>query len=108
MIRRMLEQHLVSDKRWAALSIDLNKIRVYNETYGDLAGDQLIKALGAILTDIADENEFVGHIEASTELDLDERRARPTIGTGNVATVEGFVHDYLFFVQLIHLGHDSA
>ncbi len=64
MIRRMLEQHLVSDKRWAALSIDLNKIRVYNETYGDLAGDQLIKALGAILTDIADENEFVGHIEA--------------------------------------------
>lgn len=64
MIRRMLEQHLVSDNSWAALSIDLNKIRVYNETYGDLAGDQLIKALGAILTDIADETEFVGHIEA--------------------------------------------
>lgn len=64
MIRRMLEQHLVSDNPWAALSVDLNKIRVYNETYGDLAGDQLIKALGAILTDIADETEFVGHIEA--------------------------------------------
>ena len=64
MIRRMLEQHLVSDRSWAAMSIDLNKIRVYNETYGDLAGDQLIKALGAILTDIADDNEFVGHIEA--------------------------------------------
>ena len=64
MIRRMLEQHLVSDRSWAAMSIDLNKIRVYNETYGDLAGDQLIKALGAILTDIADENDFVGHIEA--------------------------------------------
>lgn len=64
MIRRMLEQHLVSDKAWAAMSIDLNKIRVYNETYGDLAGDQLIKALGAILCDIADETEFVGHLEA--------------------------------------------
>ena len=64
MIRRMLEQHLVSDRSWAAMSIDLNKIRVYNETYGYLAGDQLIKALGAILTDIADENDFVGHIEA--------------------------------------------
>lgn len=64
MIRRMLEQHLVSDRSWAAMSIDLNKIRVYNETYGDLAGDQLIKALGAILTDIADEHDFVGHIEA--------------------------------------------
>lgn len=63
-IRRMLEQHLVSDKPWAAMSIDLNKIRVYNETYGDLAGDQLIKALGAVLCDTADETEFVGHIEA--------------------------------------------
>ncbi|MDX2105506.1 MAG: response regulator [Candidatus Melainabacteria bacterium] len=63
-IRRMLEQSLVSDKKWAAMSIDLNKIRVYNETYGDLAGDQLIKALGAILVDIADETDFVGHLEA--------------------------------------------
>lgn len=64
MIRRQLEQLLVSDKHWAAMSIDLNKIRVFNETYGDLAGDQLIKALGAILTDVADDNDFVGHIEA--------------------------------------------
>ena len=59
----MLEQSLVSDKAWAAMSVDLNKIRVYNETYGDLAGDQLIKALGAILVDIADDEDFVGHIE---------------------------------------------
>lgn len=64
LIRRMLEQSLVSDKPWSAMSVDLNKIRVYNETYGDLAGDQLIKALGAILVDIADEGDFVGHIEA--------------------------------------------
>src|SRR5208282_4647037 len=63
-IKRMLEQCLVSDKPWAAMSIDLNKIRVYNETYGDLAGDQLIKALGAILVDVAEEEDFVGHLEA--------------------------------------------
>jgi len=55
---------MVSDKPWSAMSIDLNKIRVYNETYGDLAGDQLIKALGAVLTDVADDDDFVGHIEA--------------------------------------------
>lgn len=64
LIRRMLEQCLYSDKAWSVLSIDLNKIRVYNETYGDLAGDQLIKALSAILLDCADETEFVGHLEA--------------------------------------------
>ena len=51
LIRRMLDQCLISDKSWAAISVDLNKIRVYNETYGDLAGDQLIKALAAILVD---------------------------------------------------------
>lgn len=64
MIRRMLEQSLVSDRPWAALSIDLNNLRVYNETYGDLAGDQLIKALGAILMDSVSDNDFAGHIEA--------------------------------------------
>lgn len=64
MIRRMLEQCLVSDRPWAALSIDLNNLRVYNETYGDLAGDQLIKALGAILMDTVTDIDFAGHIEA--------------------------------------------
>jgi DNA-binding response OmpR family regulator len=80
LIRRMLEQSLVSDKPWSAMSVDLNKIRVYNETYGDLAGDQLIKALGAILMDVADEDDFVGHIEADdflfiTRPDGPERKA---------------------------------
>ncbi|MBS1996444.1 MAG: diguanylate cyclase, partial [Cyanobacteria bacterium SZAS LIN-2] len=80
LIRRMLDQCLISDKQWAALSVDLNKIRVYNETYGDLAGDQLIKALAAILVDCADDNEFVGHIEADdflmvTRPEVAERKA---------------------------------
>lgn len=79
-IKRMLEQCLVSDKPWAAISVDLNKIRVYNETYGDLAGDQLIKALGAILVDVSDDEDFVGHIEADdflviTRSEQPERKA---------------------------------
>lgn len=64
MIRRMLEQLLVADKPWAALSIDLNNLRVYNETYGDLAGDQLIKALGAVCSSAVSDGDFAGHIEA--------------------------------------------
>jgi DNA-binding response OmpR family regulator len=80
LIRRMLEQCLYSDKAWSVMSIDLNKIRVYNETYGDLAGDQLIKALAAILLDCADETEFVGHLEADdfimvTRPEVAERKA---------------------------------
>ncbi len=82
LIRRMLEQCLVSDRAWSAMNIDLNKIRVYNETYGDLAGDQLIKALGAILCDVADDNnDFVGHIEADdfimvTQTETAEQKAQ--------------------------------
>ena len=64
LIRQMLEQCLVWDKPWAALSIDLQNLRVYNEAFGDLAGDQLIKAVGAILSGLAGERDFVGHIEA--------------------------------------------
>lgn len=62
-IRRMLEQTIGSDTPQAYMSIDLNRLRVYNEAYGDLAGDQLIKALGAILLDVASDASFVGHIE---------------------------------------------
>ena len=64
MIRRMLEQLLVQDRHWAALSIDLNNLRVYNETYGDLAGDQLIKALGAVCSSCVSDSDFSGHLEA--------------------------------------------
>jgi diguanylate cyclase (GGDEF)-like protein len=63
-IRQMLEQCLVGDHNWSVLSIDLDNLRVYNETYGDLAGDQLIKALGAIVQETATESEFAGHIDS--------------------------------------------
>ncbi len=62
-IRRMLEQTISSEKPHSYMSIDLNRLRIYNETYGDLAGDQLIKALGAILLDVVSGSSFVGHIE---------------------------------------------
>lgn len=78
-IRRMLEQSLVFDRSWAALSIDLNNLRVYNDTYGDIAGDQLIKALGAILCDTASDNDFVGHVQSDDFLmivDLDSAETK--------------------------------
>lgn len=64
MIRRMLEQSMIMDRPWSALSIDLNNLRVYNETFGDLAGDQLIKALGAVCMNSCSDQDFAGHIEA--------------------------------------------
>lgn len=79
LIRRMLEQCLVSDRAWSALSIDLNNLRIYNETYGDLAGDQLIKALGAILIGLAGDNDFVGHLEADDFLMITQPELREEV-----------------------------
>lgn len=79
MIRRMLEQCLVSDKSWSALSVDLNNLRIYNETYGDLAGDQLIKALGAILMGLTGDNDFVGHLEADDFLMITQPERRDEV-----------------------------
>jgi len=79
MIRRMLEQCVVSDRPWAALSLDLNNLRVYNESYGDLAGDQLIKALSAILMDALSDNDFVGHLEADDFLMITQPERREAV-----------------------------
>lgn len=79
MIRRMLEQLLVQDRPWAALSIDLNNLRVYNETYGDIAGDQLIKALGAVVSSSVSDTDFSGHIEADDFLVITSPERRKTI-----------------------------
>jgi diguanylate cyclase (GGDEF)-like protein len=81
LVKRMLEQYLHHhDRPWAALSIDINNLRLYNEAYGDLAGDQLIKALGAILHESVNDQEFVGHLEADdfillTQPELGEEKA---------------------------------
>lgn len=79
MVRRMLEQCLVQDRPWAALSIDLNHLRIYNDSYGDLAGDQLIKALAAVCKESVDDNDFAGHIEADDFLVLTSPESRHRI-----------------------------
>lgn len=46
---------------WAVLSIDLDNLRVYNESYGQKRGDQMIKALAAVLKSVLIEDDFVAH-----------------------------------------------
>lgn len=46
---------------WALLSIDLDNLRVYNETYGENRGDQMIKALAAVLKSVLTEDDFLAH-----------------------------------------------
>jgi len=46
---------------WAVLSIDLDNLRIYNETYGETSGDQMIKTLAAVLKSVLSKDDFLAH-----------------------------------------------
>ena len=55
-------EHCLSEiNNWAVLSIDLDNLRVYNETYGEDRGDQMIKALAAVLKSVLTKDDFLTH-----------------------------------------------
>ena len=57
----VLEHTLKEVDDWAILSIDLDNLRVYNETYGESRGDQMIKALAAVLKSVLTQDDFLAH-----------------------------------------------
>lgn len=60
-VNNILEHCLTEVNDWAVLSIDLDNLRVYNETYGEIRGDQMIKALAAVLKSVVAQNDFIAH-----------------------------------------------
>jgi len=71
----ILEHCLMEIKDWALLSIDLNNLRIYNETYGEVRGDQMIKALAAVLKSVLLNDDMVAH-RGSDDFILLTRRDR--------------------------------
>src|SRR3989338_10077809 len=57
----LIDYCLNENEDWAILSIDLDNLRVYNETYGENRGDQMIKALAAVLKSVLTEDDFLAH-----------------------------------------------
>ncbi|MBI2996026.1 MAG: response regulator [Candidatus Melainabacteria bacterium] len=60
-IGNILEHCLAEIDNWAVLSIDLDNLRVYNEAYGEARGDQMIKALAAVLKSVLSGDDFLAH-----------------------------------------------
>jgi len=60
---------LLGRKDWAVLYIGLANIEAFNDAYGFVAGDDALRAVGLIISNVADEagslNDFVGHISKS-------------------------------------------
>ncbi len=109
-IRRMIEQTINSEKPHAYMSIDLNRLRIYNDTYGDLAGDQLIKALAAILLDVVSGTNFVGHLEEDdffliSSVDQAEKIAKNICNNFDKISQSFYPKEDLARGYLIALGH---
>ncbi len=65
-IEQAITRQLQSGERWALLYFDLDNFKAYNDTYGPFTGDELIKLMGRIATEVLREHgssaDFLGHI----------------------------------------------
>jgi diguanylate cyclase (GGDEF)-like protein len=65
---RLVEEQLdllLEKGEWAILSISVNELEAFNEAYGFVAGDDVLRAVGLILNNAVEEvgtlEDFVGH-----------------------------------------------
>jgi diguanylate cyclase (GGDEF)-like protein len=65
---RLVEEQselLLERSEWAILSISVNELEAFNEAYGFVAGDDVLRAVGLILNNAVEEvgtlDDFVGH-----------------------------------------------
>lgn len=65
-VERAIEDRLASGERWSILYLDLDTFKAYNDVYGFLRGNELIRLLARIASDVTHElgapGDFVGHI----------------------------------------------
>ncbi|MBF6590219.1 MAG: response regulator [Ktedonobacterales bacterium] len=65
-VEHAVEQRLRSTEPWAILYLDLDHFKAYNDVYGFLAGNELIRLLARVAADgLRDEgnpSDFLGHI----------------------------------------------
>ena len=65
-VERAIEQQLATGAAWALLYVDLDHFKAYNDVYGFLQGNELIRTLGRVaadsLRDFGNGGDFLGHI----------------------------------------------
>ena len=65
-VERAIEDRLTSEGRWSILYLDLDSFKAYNDVYGFLRGNELIRLLARIASETTAEvsgpKDFVGHV----------------------------------------------
>ena len=62
LVNTNLKRRINLKLNWSLLQICINNLKTYNETYGDLAGNQLLKAFIAIIKSKLTDNDFIGQL----------------------------------------------
>jgi diguanylate cyclase (GGDEF)-like protein len=84
-ILREMGRRLANEERFACLYPDIDAFKSYNDHYGFLRGDDVIKALGTIVLEVLEENHsarhFAGHVGGDDFVILTDPSLAETIAT---------------------------
>jgi diguanylate cyclase (GGDEF)-like protein len=84
LIEEQLRQ-IIRRKGWSVLYIGINHIGDFNDVYGFVAGDDVLRFTAMLLTEVVDElgtgSEFVGHVGGDDFIVIGTPETAPEIGT---------------------------
>jgi PleD family two-component response regulator len=102
---------LVQEDGWAVLHVSIADMEPFNEAYGFVAGDDVLRAVGLILSNVVDEvgtlEDFVGHIGTSDFL-LITRENKANDIRDKLSTRLARAFDYFYPIKDIEAGHVAA
>lgn len=95
MIEQIIRARLQAQEPIAVLYIDLDNFKAFNDTYGWIQGDQVIKALAIIIRNVVQElgtkDDFVGHIGGDDFVLLSTPQVAPTIADRIIAEFDKMI-----------------
>ncbi|HEY3085406.1 MAG TPA: GGDEF domain-containing protein, partial [Candidatus Dormibacteraeota bacterium] len=84
-ILREISRRLAQNERFAVLYPDIDSFKSYNDHYGFLRGDDVIKTLATIVLEVLEEHHspyhFAGHVGGDDFVILTEPRLAETVAT---------------------------
>jgi len=102
---------LLAQEKWAVLYVSVGDMEPFNEVYGFVAGDDVLRAVGLILSNVVDEagtlEDFVGHM-GQAEFLLITQQNRASEIKNRLAARLSRAFNYFYPVKDLESGHVAA
>jgi PleD family two-component response regulator len=104
-------QGLDNREHWAVVYVSITDIQAFNEAYGFVAGDDVLRAVGLIISHVVDEagslDDMVGHIDQARFLLITEEVRVPQIRDRLSARLER-AFNYFYPIKDLEAGRVAA